>query len=1089
MRISVKLIPVMVILASVLAMSALVLAPRAEAASAPAWSITISPTPTDFAPGEVVPAGNRAPSYFIGAINIGGAATSGAFTVTATLPAGVEFASVLPVGSYGIEARRAPMVCSTAGHIVTCTGESPAIRPGEGIKLNVPVNVKPSAAGVEAATAEVEGGGAPAVTTRVATTFSATPPPFDFVGGLAGLFDIPTDASGATTTGAGAHPYQLTVGLGFPILNIQNEVIPVASGVRDFSTILPPGVVINPEATTGKCTAAQLEERGGCPLSSQIGIARPLISLGMEASFTDRPLYNLVPAPGVPAEFGFEILPGLDIHLQGALRAGRYELSADADNLLGKVAVLGGQISLWGEPEDASHDAVRGECLFSTSSGGLCPPATRSRTALISMPSACSGQLATKAEADSWANPTTRVRREYLGTDPNGSPVGVEGCQALKFEPSIAVTPEVTSADSSTGLSVDIKVPQNEEYENEAGEPQLATANLKDVNVALPAGMTVNPSAADGLAACDEEEIGYSSASDEFDGADPQCPDASKIGSLEVETPLLGHTLPGAVYLATPHGNPFDSLLALYVVIDDPQSGIVIKLPGHVVPDQATGQLTASFAENPQLPFSELRLHFFGGSRAALASPEVCGNFATSAQMGPWSGTAPVPVSSSFPISSGPGGGACASSPAQMPNSPSVQAGTTNSTAGAYAPFVLHLKREDGSQRISAVDVTLPPGETGKLAGIPYCADAALAAAAGKTGRGEQSSPSCPSASEVGTVTVGAGVGPSPYFVGGKAYLAGPYKGAPLSLAIITPAVAGPFDLGTVVVRAALVVNPVTTQITVESDPLPTILQGIPLDIRSISVEVARPGFTLNPTNCEPSAVLTQAVSVTGATAQASNPFQVGNCKALGFKPKIALSLKGATKRAGHPALKAVVSYPSKGSFANIARAQVGLPHSEFLDQGNIGKVCTQPELKTSTCPKASIYGHAKAWSPLLEKPLEGPVYLGVGYGHKLPDMVADLDGQVRILLNGRVDTTKQKGIRNTFEAVPDAPVSRFVLELKGGNRYGLLENSENICKRAQRASARFVAQNGRSAHLRPTIATSCKKPKKKSDGRKRSSS
>jgi hypothetical protein len=377
------------------------------------------------------------------------------------------------------------------------------------------------------------------------------------------------------------------------------------------------------------------------------------------------------------------------------------------------------------------------------------------------------------------------------------------------------------------------------------------------------------------------------------------------------------------------------------------------------------------------------------------------------------------------------------------------------------------------------LNLSLPPGVAAKFAGRVECSDAQIAQAEARRNPGEggleRRSPSCPSGSALGTVTVGAGSG-TPFYAQGTVYLGGPYKGAPFSIVAITPAIAGPFDLGVVVVRSALYVNDETAQGTVKTDPIPTVLQGVPLDVRSIAIKVDNGDFTLNPTSCEAKAIGGEAITTTGSVAPLSNRFQVGGCGGLGFAPKLSLHLKGQTNRSGHPALKAVVTYPQGSSYANIARVQVGLPHSEFLDQGNLDKVCTRPQLNSATCPKRSIYGHAKAWTPLLDKPIEGPVYLGVGFGYKLPALVADLNGQVRLLLKGKVDTTKAGGIRSTFEAVPDAPVSRFVLEMKGGKKYGLLENSENICRKPQRASATFVAQNNKIAQFQPLIANSCSK-------------
>jgi hypothetical protein len=389
----------------------------------------------------------------------------------------------------------------------------------------------------------------------------------------------------------------------------------------------------------------------------------------------------------------------------------------------------------------------------------------------------------------------------------------------------------------------------------------------------------------------------------------------------------------------------------------------------------------------------------------------------------------------------------------------------------------LKVKREDATQPLAGIDTTLPPGLTGKLAGIPYCSEAQIAQAQARSkpneGTLELSNPSCPAASEVGTVDVSAGAGITPLHVTGHAYLAGPYKGAPLSLVIVTPAVAGPFDLGAVVVRTALYLNPETAQIHAVSDPLPQILDGIPLDVRQVALKMGRPEFTLNPTSCDPMSISGTLTSALGQSAALTSPFQVGGCNALAFKPKLAIRLKGATKRTGHPALTAVATF-SKGQ-ANTKRVAVTLPRSEFLDQGHIGTVCTRVQFAANQCPKASVYGKARATTPLLDQPLSGPVYLRSS-SHELPDLVIALHGQVDVVLDGRVDSVNG-GIRNTFEAAPDAPVSKFVLEMQGG-RKGLLINSANLCKlkpAATRAVVKMEAQNGKVWDTEPVVQSSCK--------------
>jgi hypothetical protein len=625
-------------------------------------------------------------------------------------------------------------------------------------------------------------------------------------------------------------------------------------------------------------------------------------------------------------------------------------------------------------------------------------------------------------------------------------------------------------------------VPQNQDALG------LAEANLKDATVRLPAGLVIDPAGANGLAACSPAQI-------ELHGPNPaSCPAAAKIGDVEVDTPLLDHPLHGSVFVATPRENPFHSLLAIYVAVNDPQSGVVVKLAGHVEPDPATGRLTTTFSENPQLPFEDFKLSFFGGSQAVLSTPTTCATYTTTSRLAPWTSPAGADAtpSDSFPVDNAPGGGPCPVTESQLPTAADFDAGTVTPLAGTFSPFVMHLTRADGSQRLSAVAVTLPPGLLGRLAGIAYCPQAAIQQAEQRQGPDggslELASPSCPANSEIGRVVVGVGAGAKPLTVQGKAYLAGPYKGAPLSLVIVTPAVAGPFDLGVVVVRAALSVDQQTAQVSAVSDPLPTILEGIPLDVRSLAVELNRPNFTLNPTSCEALAVSGKAISTAGQAAPLSSHFQVGGCPGLRFKPKLGIRLRGATKRGKFPQLTAVVQ--AKRGEANIAGASVALPHSEFLEQGHIGTVCTRVQyaegrVPGEKCPAASIYGHARAVTPLLDKPLEGPVVLRSS-NHKLPDLVAALHGQIDISLDAVIDS-KNEGIRTRFESVPDAPVTKFVLTMKGGKK-SLLVNSENICDpgAARRAVARFTGHNGKLDQFRPVVANQCKRTRKRAHGKHR---
>jgi hypothetical protein len=617
----------------------------------------------------------------------------------------------------------------------------------------------------------------------------------------------------------------------------------------------------------------------------------------------------------------------------------------------------------------------------------------------------------------------------------------------------------------------------------------IAQANLEGTTVTLPEGMAVNPATAAGLGACSLQEIGISAQG--VPNENPvACPGSSKVGTVKAVTPILEDPLAGNVYIARQGSNPFGSLLALYLVIDSPENGILIKLAGKVSPDPNTGRLTVSFDNNPQAPIASVELHFAGGNRAALINPPLCGTYEARAELTPWTAADPanpapseiVTRTSAFQVTQGPGGGPCPSGALE----PKLSAGLADQQAGSTSPFRLRLSREDATQRFRSISATTPPGLTAYLKGVPYCPEAALASipTAPGTGAGQLAAPACPPASQVGTVIAGAGAGPDPLFLDtGRAYLAGPYKGAPLSLAIATPAVTGPFDLGNVVVRTALHLNPQTAQITATSDPIPTILHGIPLDIRDIRINIDRPHFTLAPTNCSRLQVSALVTGERGAAVSVSDPFQVGGCEKLAFKPNLKLRLKGKTKRGAYQRLTATLT--ARPGDANIARASVALPHSIFLAQEHIRTVCTRVQFAADQCPKGSIYGKAEAISPLVDYPLKGQVYLRSS-SNPLPDMVIAFKGPahqpIEIELAGRIDS-KNGGIRNSFDLVPDAPVTKFTLQLRGGKK-SLLVNSRNLCKGTQRATVKLGAQNGRERSFRPVVGNGCKGAKAKGKGR-----
>jgi hypothetical protein len=904
--------------------------------------------------------------------------------------------------------------------------------------------------------------------------------------GIKALSTTALEKNGSTDLQAGSHPYEFN--LSFTMNQIEtaapeSEWKPDGT-LRDLIVDLPAGFVGNPRAAH-LCPTSEFEGQNSlCPGASQVGVA--YIHLAGIEEPAIQPVFNLTPPLGVAARLGFS-LTSLNTFEEASLNPANNYGARISDftvpSIPGTIEIQSVKQVVWGVPADPEHDAER-QCVKEGKIVNGCPT-DGPEVPFISLPTSCGSIPTTVMQVDSLEEPGKFKVKEASFLNEEGKPAHLRDCEALPFAPKFTAAPETNVADSPTGLHVGVEVPQNE------APKQRATAHLKDVSVTFPAGLAVNPSAADGLAACPlsgPDGINLPKSGPE-EGQPAHCPAASKVGTVEVKTPLLDHTVPGSVYLARQGENPFGSLIALYIALNDPISGVVAKIAGKVEPDPLTGQLVGSFENNPQLPFEELSFDFFGGSRASLTTPFACGTYTTNATMTPWSapeGKA-VPSQSSFQIAAAPGGGSCAPSEAAAPNAPAFEAGTQTPLAGSYSPLRFKIARENGSQRIGAIDATLPPGLTGRLAGLTECSDAQLAQAASRNqpGQGalERQSPSCPATSEIGTVTVGAGSG-APFYVQGHAYLTGPYKGAPLSFAFITPAIAGPFDLGAVVVRAPAYVDPTTAQITVKSDPIPKILDGIPLDLRSIAVNADRDRFTLNPTSCDPMTIGGQAISTLGQSAALSNRFQASGCRGLGFKPRFSLRLKGGTKRAANPKLIATLA-PREGD-ANISALSVKLPRSAFLDQSHIRTVCTRVQFAADACPPGSVYGKVSVQTPILGYPLTGNVYLRSS-SHKLPDLVADLRGPsyqpIRIQLSGRTDSVKG-ALRNSFDFLPDAPFSTARLELFGGKR-GLVVNSRDLCKHEYRATAKLEAHSGAGYEAQSLVGNDCAKGREGKGGRR----
>ncbi|HXS33767.1 MAG TPA: hypothetical protein VN758_08350 [Solirubrobacterales bacterium] len=871
--------------------------------------------------------------------------------------------------------------------------------------------------------------------------------------GLSSFDGSNVDALGDPVTQAGSHPYEAGAGIVFNTIPSPPGYPPEApvvpdEDIKDISVNLPPGQLGNPNAVPICTTAAFNSSGNACPKETRAGTAVAQIGDQTPFSTFTEPIYNLEPEFGEAAKFGFKVA-GVTIIIDATLSsAPPYHVILHFANIPQIKIIFSSSVTFWGVPSDHG-------------SGAPAKP-------FVSMPTSCEGPLRSDIGVRSWLSSTDS---SFFLTHGPGGPedlLPMTGCAALEFEPTLEARPTTNVADSPSGLDVDLHVPQNEDP---AG---TATAHLRDTTITLPEGLVANPAQANGLGAC-------SPAQANLNGEGPaHCPDAAKLATVEVDTPLVDHPVPGAIYLATPHENPFNSLIAVYLTLEDPKTATVVKLAGEVQANPNTGRLTASFKDNPQVPFEDFKVHFKSGPHGALRTPPTCAPYTTTSSMTPWSAPdsgPPATPADAWSIERGPGGG-CAASLAALPNAPAFDAGTVSPQAGKYSPFVVHLRREDGSQNFSALKLSPPPGLIAKLAGTATCSEAALAAAAAKSGKQEQANPSCPAASRVGSVVAGAGAGPAPYYAPGTAYLTGPYKGAPLSLAIISPAVAGPFDLGTIVVRTALAVDPKTAQVSAISDPIPSILDGIPLDVRSIDVSLDRTEFMLNPTSCDPSTVSGSLTSTLGQVAPLSSRFQLGECGRLPFKPKMTLALKGGTKRGSHPALNVTLT-PRPGD-ANIASLSVALPHSEFLDQAHIGTVCTRVQFAADACPAGAVYGTTQVSTPLLAYPLTGNLLLRSST-NKLPDLVADLRGPPSYPLHfeaaGRTDSI-HGGIRNTFDFVPDAPFAKLTAQLQGAGK-GLLVNSRDICAKPYRATVKYTAHNGLTYTEHPLLKAKCPKARK----------
>jgi hypothetical protein len=868
---------------------------------------------------------------------------------------------------------------------------------------------------------------------------------------------------GAPATQAGSHPYAMTVTMAFKHHGEGYEVVPDRDA-KNLEVNLPAGLVVNPTAVEARCTEAELEV-GRCPNTAAVGVLTPTIEV--LGTLLKAPVFAMVTPADVPAELGFNVAGQAVGHIVGRVRTGSdYGVSSEVSDIPQKLGLSRAVLTLWGNPADPSHDARRGECDDSGEEviekeereiqehviqRGVCAVHGTGRP-LLTMPSACSGPSVATLRAESWQEPG--VWTPLLASSP--AMPGVEGCGRLDFSPSLAVRPDSTVAGAPSGLSVDLHFPQEESLSG------LAEANLKKAVVTLPVGMAVSPSAANGLGACTPEEIGLGSA------APASCPDSAKVGSAEATTPLLEHPLVGSVYVAQQGSNPFGSLLALYLVLEG--SGVVIKLPGEVSLDPVSGQVTTTFDDSPQQPVNDVRLHFFGGPGAALVTPGACGSYTTTSRLTPWSSETTAEPESSFGIDQGCHGPLFA---------PGFAAGTSNNEAGAFSPFSVTFSRSDQDESLAGVTVTTPPGLLGILKGVERCPEP------------QASQGACGAGSLIGHATVAAGPGPDPVYVqGGQVFLTGPYKGAPFGLSVVVPAVAGPFNLGNVVVRSAISVDPHTARITVSSDPLPSILQGVPLDVRMVNVSIDRPGFIFNPTDCEALSVGGMLTSTQGAQAQVSSHFQAANCAALPFHPSFSVSTQAKTSKKNGASLDVRVGYPS-GPQANIHSVAVTLPKQLPSRLTTIQQACPQAVFAANpaSCPAGSDIGVATASTPVLAGPVTGPAYLVSHGGAAFPDLVLILQGEgITLDLIGSIDI-KHGVTSSTFASVPDAPISSFELSLPEGSHSGLAavvpaKARGSLCGQSLVMPTTITGQNGAQITQSTKIkVTGC--PKKKAGAKK----
>ncbi len=779
------------------------------------------------------------------------------------------------------------------------------------------------------------------------------------------------------------------------------------------------------------------------------------------------PVYDIVPQTEETARFAF-IVPTLDIPIAipVTVRTGSdYGLTFTVHDITQLTPLASAKLTFWGFPADESHDPQRfrkgspGEpagcvgltdtsCTLGLSAGIVNKPLTDN-------PTTCTGKpLITTLEVQTYQDPEHRSKE-------TSSYLPIEGCEKETFNPVLEASPTTTETDSPSGLNVELRAPQAEGH---AASP----SEIKSAVVTMPPGFTINPDAADGQSACTQAQANFGSE------GTAECPDQSKIGTFAIGSPTLNGPLIGSVYIGEPR---LGEQYRLFLIASG--FGMNIKLVGSLNPNLETGQLSATFDDLPQLPFETFQLHLFSGERSLMATPIACTIYTVDADFFPWDEAISDQQSNQiFGLESGPHGSQC---PGQVrPFDPNLEAGTSTPAAGAYSSFTLKLNREDGDQYLGKLNFTMPPGLTANLHGVTYCPEVDIAAAANTLGKVEQAQPSCPASSEIGTSNVAAGPGSHPFHALGKIYMAGPFQGAPLSLVAITPALAGPYDYGTVVVRVALHIDPLDVHVIADSETVPEIIGGIPIRMRSIQVNINKPNFMINPTNCTPYSVASEGVGDQGTVANFSSYFHAVNCGALAFAPKMSITQLGghkATKRSQDPSL--AIELNTRPGDANIKSLSVTLPKAFEIDQRHLGNICDRSELASDHCAGRQAIGEATTNTPLLEAPLQGPVYAVSGFG-VLPHLAFILGGQVMLIPEAESSTLGNTGrLKTVVPVVPDAPIGNFRFILFGGSQ-GYLSNTQSLCSAPTISTIEFAAQNGKTETQQVKTKTACRANKHK---------